>query len=196
MSTDDTAPTEPQLYQPDGEYDDDWDDTPIVPRARTPWLTKLLTAAVIAGVAFAGGVYAQKHWGASSGSSTRSGSGGASRFGSGTAAATGSGSRRFGSGGFGGSFAAAQGGSATSGQVSYVKGSTLYVAQLTGSTVKVSTTGARVTKTSTVTPAAIRPGDTVVIVGTKRANGTVAARSITVGGGLSSLFGGQSSGNG
>jgi hypothetical protein len=198
MSTDDTAPIEPQLYQPDGEYDD-WDDAPIMPRARTPWLTKLLTGALIAGVAFAGGVYAQKHWGSSSGSSTRSGSGAAARFGSGTAASTGSGSRRFGSGGFGGfggSFAAAQGGSATSGQVSYVKGSTLYVAQLTGSTVKVSTTGARVTRTSTVTPAAIRPGDTVVIVGTKRANGTVAARSITVGGGVASLFGGQSNGNG
>ena len=184
MTTHDAAPTEPLPLASDGEYEDDWDDTPIVPRARTPWLTKLLAAAVIAALAFAGGVYAQKQWGKSSGSSAGSGS---------TSARSGTGgSRRFGGTGgfFGGSSAAGQSGSATSGQVSFVKGSTLYVADLTGSTVKVSMTGARVTKTSTVTAAAIRPGDTVVIVGTKRADGSVAARSITVGGSTASLFGG------
>lgn len=190
MTTHD-APTDPELLASDGDYDDDWEDTPIVPRARTPWLTKLLAAAVIAALAFAGGVYAQKQWGKSSSSSTGTGSNAASRFGGGFA---GSARRAGGSGGFGGLFggssANGQGGSATSGQVSFVKGSTLYVADLTGSTVKVSVRGARVTKTSTVTPAAIRPGDTVVIVGTKRADGSVAATSITVGGSTASLFGG------
>ena len=194
MTTHDAAPTDPQLFTPDGEYEDDWEDTPITPRPRTPWLTKLLVAAVIASLAFAGGVYAQKQWGTSSGSSTGSGSGAAARFGSGGGTGRFGGSGGF--GGIGGSGATGQGASATSGQVSYVKGSTLYVAELSGSTVKVSTAGARVTKTSTVTPAAIRPGDTVVIVGMQRADGTVAARSITVGGGVASLFGGQSNGNG
>jgi hypothetical protein len=188
MSASDPVPSEPPVFTPDDGYDD-WEDEPITPRARMPRLTRILAAAVIVALAFTGGVYAQKQWGKGSGSSAGSTTGAASRFGSGA------GSRRLGGfGGFGGSSAGGQGGSAASGQVSYVKGSTLYVADLSGSTVKVSMTGARVTKTSTVQPTAIRPGDTVVIVGTKRADGTVVARTITVGGGIASLFGGQAGG--
>ena len=183
MSTSDPTPAERPTFSPDGEYDD-WDDAPITPRSRTPWVTKLLTLAVVAGLAFVGGVYAHKHWGTSPSSSSTAT---ASAF----AAA-----RRAGFGGFPGGggvtsgAAGAASGLGTSGQVSYVKGSTLYVADLTGATVKVSTTGARVSKTSTIAPTLIHPGDTVVVVGTKRANGTIAATSITVGGGVSGLLGG------
>jgi len=198
MSTPDLAPTDPNLFAPDGEYDD-WDDTPITPRARAPWLTKLLAVAVVAGLAFVGGVYAHKQWGStgsSSGTGTTSsfaaarragGFGGFSRTGEAGGGATG------GATGFGGGGAASQG---TSGQVSYIKGSTLYVADLAGGTVKVSTTGARVSKTTTITPQLIHPGDTVVVIGTKKANGTIAATSITVGGSVASLFAGQSSAGG
>ncbi len=184
MSTPDPAPTDPQTFSADGEYDD-WDDAPIMPRARMPWVTRLLTFAVVAGLAFVGGVYAHKHWGTSS-SSSSTGTGAASGF---AAARRAGGFGGFSRGG-GGTGGGAAGSLGTSGQVSYIKGSTLYVADLTGGTVKVSTTGARVSKTSTIAPTLIHPGDTVVVVGTKRANGTVAATSITVGGGVSALLAG------
>jgi hypothetical protein len=184
MSSPDPASTGSQTFSPDGEYDD-WDDAPITPRARTPWVTKILTLAIVAGLAFVGGVYAHKHWGTNSSSSTTG-------TGSAFAAARRAGgfggfSRSGGSTTFGGGATAGQG---TAGQVSYIKGSTLYVADLTGGTTKVSTAGARISKTSTISPGLIHPGDTVVVVGTKRANGTIAATSITVGGGASALLGG------
>ena len=182
MSTHDATPAD-QPFSPDGEYDD-WDDAPITPRVRTPWITKLLGVAVVAALAFAGGVVAQKHWGKSTGSgASSSASAAARRFGAGFGA--------FG-GRTGGANPATSGnaGLGTSGQVSYIKGTTLYVADLSGGTVKVSTAGARVTKTSTLTTRAIRPGDTVVIQGTKTKNGTIAATSITIGGGLAAILGG------
>jgi hypothetical protein len=186
MSSLDPASTGSQTFSPDGEYDD-WDDAPITPRARTPWVTKILTLAIVAGLAFVGGVYAHKHW-ATSPSSSSSGTGSAFAAAR-RAGGFGGFSRGGGSGGstFGGGAAAGRG---TAGQVSYVKGSTLYVADLTGGTIKVSTAGARISKTSTIAPDLIHPGDTVVVVGTKQANGTIAATSITVGGGVSALLGG------
>jgi hypothetical protein len=189
MSTPDVAPTDKNLFAPDGEYDD-WDDAPITPRARTPWVTKLLAVGMVAGLAFVGGVYAHKQWGtSSSGSSTGAG---ASAFAA-ARRAGGFGGFSRGAGGTGGGAAfggGAAAGEGTSGQVSYIKGSTLYVADLTGGTVKVSTTGARVSKTSTIAPNLIHPGDTVVVTGTKQANGTIKATSIAVGGGVSALLGG------
>jgi hypothetical protein len=188
MSTPDPTPADRPTFSPDGEYDD-WDEAPITPRARTPWVTKLLTLAVVAGLAFVGGAYAHKHWGTSSSSPST---------GSASASALAAARRSGGFGGFGGGGGGATNGGAraasglgTSGQVSYIKGSTLYVADLTGGTVKVSTTGARVSKTSTIAATLIHPGDTVVVVGTKQANGTIAATSITVGGGVSALLGGS-----
>jgi hypothetical protein len=182
MSTHDATPAD-SAFSPDGEYDD-WDDAPITPRVRAPWLTKLLGIAVVAALAFAGGVVSQKHWGSSTA---------ASGTGSGASAAA----RRFG-GGFGrfGGASAGTGGATgstglgTSGQVSYIKGTTLYVADLSGGTVKVSTTGARVTKTERLTAGAIHPGDTVVVQGATKKDGTIAATSVTVGGGLTAILGG------
>jgi hypothetical protein len=81
----------------------------------------------------------------------------------------------------------------TAGTVAYLSGSTLYVTNSEGNTVKVSTSaGTSVTKTVKSTVSAIHPGETVTVTGAGGAGGTVSAESISVGsggGGLASLFG-------
>jgi hypothetical protein len=68
------------------------------------------------------------------------------------------------------------------------------VTDSSGNTIKVKTSGAStVTKTVSGSVHSIRPGEQVVISGTRAANGTVTAESIRVGGGaagLAGLFGG------
>ena len=78
------------------------------------------------------------------------------------------------------------------GEVAFIKGSTLYVTDQSGSTVKVTTKPATsVSKTSTVKLKAIHPGDTVTVIGTKAKSGAVAATSVSVGsGGFPGLGGG------
>ncbi|HEY5091051.1 MAG TPA: hypothetical protein VIK30_13825, partial [Polyangia bacterium] len=82
----------------------------------------------------------------------------------------------------------------TTGQVAYVSGSTLYVTNAEGNTVKVTTSPAStVTKTVKADVKGIHPGETVLITGAAGANGAISAESIRVGstgGGLSALFGG------
>jgi hypothetical protein len=82
----------------------------------------------------------------------------------------------------------------TAGTVAYLAGSTLYVTNAEGNTVKVSTSaGTSVTKTVKSSVAAVHPGETVTIVGPTGSGGSVSAESISVGGGggaLASLFGG------
>jgi hypothetical protein len=181
VTTSDT-PYEPGLVT-DPDVDDDWDDAPITPRARAPRATKLLVVAAVAAAAFAGGVFAQRSWGAGSG-----GSGTGTARGGGPAQLAGSGgnaTRRFGNGPGG------AGGQATIGQVSYVKGSTLYVTSAGGGTVKVSVPkGTPVTTSVTSDIGAVRPGDTVVVRGTAGKNGTVRAQSVSVGGAGGGLFAG------
>lgn len=189
MSTADT-PYDPNLAPPLEADDDDWDDAPITPRSRAPRLTKLLVALVVAAAAFAGGVFAQRHWGTTSsgGSSTAAaGFSGTRRFGGGTGGTSGTG------GGAAGGFAAA-----TIGQIAYLKGTTLYVTDTSGNTVKVTVPkGTPVTKSVTTSLKGVRPGDTVVIRGSQGKNGTVSATSISVGGATGSgLFGGGSGGSG
>jgi hypothetical protein len=82
----------------------------------------------------------------------------------------------------------------TAGTVAYLAGSTLYVTNAEGNTVKVKTSAATsVTKTVNASLKAIHPGETVTVTGTTGSNGTVSAESISVGssiGGLAALFGG------
>ena len=82
----------------------------------------------------------------------------------------------------------------TSGQVAYLAGSTLYVTNAEGNTVKVATSPATsVTKSVKTTVKAIHPGETVSITGPAASDGTVTAESIGIGsagGGLAALFGG------
>ena len=76
-------------------------------------------------------------------------------------------------------------GGTTFGTVSVIKGTTLYVTDSSGNTVKVTTSpSSRVTKTTTATIAlsGVQPGDTVVVRGTQQKNGNLAADTITLGG--------------
>lgn len=180
-------------------------------KRRTPGLTLALIVLVAAAAAFIGGIEAQKHWGHTASSSGASGgsraanlealaarfgitgatgagatprrafggagSGGATGFGGGSG---GSGATGFGGGsgatGFGGF-----GGSATTGTVTLIKGSTLYVTDASGNTVKVRTSpSSAVTKTVTGSVKTLLPGQTVTILGTQGKDGTVTARSIAV----------------
>ena len=168
---------------------------PLPRRRRLPLVTALLALGVVAGGAFIGGVEVQKHEGGSTtGGAGSTASAFASRFGRGAA----TGSTAGGAGGAGSFFG---GGGATIGTVTAIKGSTLYVTDSSGQTVKVTTSpAAAVTKTVSSSVKGIDPGDTVVVRGTAGRNGTVAAQSITDGsagaaGGLG-FGGGGSSGSG
>jgi hypothetical protein len=81
----------------------------------------------------------------------------------------------------------------TVGTVAYLSGSTLYVTNSEGNTVKINTSaGTGVTKTVKSTVSAIHPGEPVTVTGVGGAGGAVSAESISVGssgGGLASLFG-------
>jgi hypothetical protein len=140
------------------------------------------------------------------GGSTTSGSGAGSTSGaagSGAAGGGAAGSSAAGGGAGGGGFAGRFGGAggATIGEVSYISGSTLYVTNAEGNTVKIATSPASsITKTVKSDVHGIHPGETVVVRGSKGANGAVTAESISVnaagagGGGLGALFGGGGGG--
>jgi hypothetical protein len=145
---------------------DDWDVAPP-PKRRLHWTTVFLSFAAIAVLAFAGGIVAQKHWGKTSSGGFPGGGGLPAGF----AANLG------GAGGGAGGFGAA----ATTGTVSYIQGTTLYVTTTSGSVVKVRVPkGVPVGRTVEAKASGIRPGESVVIQGSKAGNGTVQATSVTV----------------
>jgi len=153
-------------------------------KRRLPILTAILVLAVAAGGAFIAGAEVQKHYGKSS---SGSGAGAASAFsalasrfraGGGAGAGAGAGTGRtgfFGAGGAGGG---------TTGTVTLIKGSTLYVTDSSGTTVLVHTSPAsRVTKSVSGSVQTIHPGDTVTVTGAQAANGSYTAAAISIGGG-------------
>ena len=199
------------------EEEDQWAEEPLdelPPRPRRRLLAPVplaLLGVLLLACGFIGGVLVEK--GQTSSSNAGGASGLASRFaalrgaagagstttGSGASGGgTGSGSTGGGGVAGGGGFAGrlgGLGGGATIGEVSYVSGSTLYVTNAEGNTVKVTTSPASsITKTVKADLHGIHPGETVVVRGTKGSDGAVSAESISVGasggGGLSSLFGG------
>lgn len=128
----------------------------------TPLRVALLCL-LIAAAGFIGGVLVQKRSGGSSSSNP---------FGSG-------GLPGLGSGGADGQGLPAGIGGGTMGTVSTVNRGVLYVSDAQGNTFKVLTTGAtKVTRSAEAAPRQIHPGDTVLIQGQKRKNGTVKAQSI------------------
>jgi hypothetical protein len=219
------APQEPYV----SSADDTWADEPLEelpprPRRRllgtggNPIFLALLGVLLIA-CGFIGGVLVEK--GEIPSSSGSGAAGLASRFAalrgaSGTGSTTSSsgaggtsgpaGGGAAGAGGFAGRFGGAGGaGGATIGEVAYISGSTLYVTDAEGNTVKVTTSPASsITKTVKADVHGIHPGETVVVRGTKGSGGTVSAESIGVsaagvglgGGGLGALFGGGGGGRG
>jgi hypothetical protein len=200
-------PGAPTLAHEPVEEEQDWFDEPeeLPRRPRRRLLTPVpiaLAAVLLIACGFIGGVLVEKGQ-TSTSTSASAASGIASRFAAlrgtrtggespgGGAAASGSGGATGGSGG--------SAGGATTGQVAFIQGSTLYVTNTQGNTIKVNTSsGSTVTKTASSNVKSIHPGETVVIVGATGADGSVSAESIRVGasggGGLGSLFGSGSTG--
>jgi hypothetical protein len=184
--------TEPERPMPDRDdrlldddvdaYEDDWEpaaqERALPPRLRRRLVTPAsaaLAAVLIAAVGFIGGVEVQK--GQADGTSATGASG------AGAAGAR---------GGFPGRGGAQ--GNATIGSVANKHGSTLYVKDSDGNTVRVKTTShSKINRTATASAGAIHPGDTVIVQGTKSAGGTVTATQInatssTATSGLAGLF--------
>jgi hypothetical protein len=162
------------------------------PKVRLPSLTMTLVVAAVLGIGFVGGALAGKHFGSSS-SSAATGFGAFTRFGGAGAAgasssasaapAGSSGSSSFPGRGGGGLF----GGGGTFGTIKLVDGNIVYVQTETGSIVQVTTSAAtKVTASTSVPLKDLTPGETVIVEGTTKANGSVAATSIS----QSSLGGG------
>jgi hypothetical protein len=221
MSVEDTTTTNvpaPAQETYDASADDTWAEEPLEelpprPRRRlfgaggNPIILALLGVLLLA-CGFIGGVLVEKSQTSSNSSSGAAGlasrfaalrGGGASSSSAGsTSGAAGGGAA--GGGGFAGRFGGA--GGATIGEVSYISGDTLYVTNAEGNTVKITTSpAATITKTVKADLHGIHPGETVVVRGTKGANGAVSAESISVsaaggGGGLGALFGGGGAGGG
>ncbi len=152
------------------------------PRAKLPSVTLALAVAAMTGAGFLGGVLLEKYRaGSGSGNSLAAAfasgglpslaGGGLPNLGGGGAAA-----RATGAGGTAG-FALGRG---TIGTVKLVDGSTIYIQGFTGTITKVTTTPA--TKIQVSAPGTVkdlRPGQTLMIQGTKHGSGTVAATSVT-----------------
>jgi hypothetical protein len=195
-----------------GDWEEPIEELPRRPRRRllgkggNPLALSLLGVLLIA-CGFIGGVLIEKGE-TSSSSPAASGAGGASGLASRFAALRG-GASGAGSSTTGGAAAQSSGGSTgagagftrpTSGTVAYLAGSTLYVTNSEGNTVKVKTSaGTTVNKTVKSTVKDIHPGETVTVTGATGSNGAVTAELISAGssgGGLSALFGGGAGSSG
>ena len=176
-------------------YEDDWEPAPeeraLPPRRRRRLVTPAsaaLAAVLIGALGFIGGVEVQKGQADSGGGATASGAGAAR---AGLAGAGAGGAAR---GGFAGPGAGQ--GNATVGSVANKRGSTLYVKDSDGNTIRVKTTShSKINRTATASAGAIHPGDTVVVQGTKSSSGTITATQINAtssaaASGLAGLFGG------
>jgi Domain of unknown function (DUF5666) len=186
-------------------YEDDWEPAPeeraLPPRRRRRLVTPasvVLAAVLIGALGFIGGVEVQKGQADSGGGGATARGAGAARAGLGT-----------GAGGAGGAGGAARGGfagpgggqsNATVGSVANKRGSTLYVKDSDGNTIRVKTTShSKINRTATASAGAIHPGDTVIVQGTKSSSGTITATQInatssTAASGLAGLFGGGGGG--
>ncbi|MDH6127562.1 DUF5666 domain-containing protein [Kitasatospora sp. GP82] len=152
------------------------------PRRKLPWLTLALAGGAIATLAFAGGVWYEQGNGSSNGTTQRAaGQRGGSGGGQGGYGGGQGGSHRGGSGqGAGG-----QGGAGfTRGTVKAVDGSTVYLTDAGGNTVKVTTadtTKVQLSKEGKVSD--LQPGQSVTVVGTPDSSGGYAATQLTEGAG-------------
>ncbi|MGW2249530.1 hypothetical protein ACWCXH_04960 [Kitasatospora sp. NPDC001660] len=180
------------------------------PRRPLPWLSLLLAGGVIATGAFAGGVWYQQNNGSASSAPRASAAAGSQRAaaggqggqggqgGYGGQGGQGNGSRR--GGGQGGQGGQGQGGQPgfTRGTVKAVDGTTVYLTDANGNTVKVTTgdaTKVQLNKDGKV--ADLQPGQSVTVVGTPDASGGYAASQLVEGAaGMGGGFGGGGGGFG
>jgi hypothetical protein len=190
----------------DYDLDDDWeaDEEPLPKRPRRRFVTPIsaaLAGALVGALGFIGGVEVQKAQD-DGGSSTGGGAQAAAAQAAG-AGARGAFPRAGGAGpqAAGGGPGGAQG-NATVGSVANKKGSTLYVKDSDGNTIRVKTTShSKINRTASTTAGAIHPGDTVIVQGSKSSSGTVTATQIqatssSATSGLAGLFGGGGGGGG
>ena len=146
-------------------------------RRKLSWVTAVLALGAAAAIGFAVGVRVQK-----SQVTTTTAAAGSRRAAAGTGATTAN---------------PAAGAGRTIGTVKLIDGTNLYITDTSGNVVKVSTTGASFTKTVSGAVTDVHPGDTVVVNGPAGADGTVAARSVVLGGaGGGGAFGGVGGGRG
>ncbi len=194
----DPAAPETRSYEPAYESHEwlEGPDEELPPRPRRRLLSPLplaLLGVLLTACGFIGGVLVEK--GQNSGSSSAGGSSLASRF----AALRGAGSSTSTPGATGSSAAAGGFTRPTEGTVAYLDGSTLYVTNSEGNTVKVITSDATtVSKTVKSSVKDIRPGETVTVRGATGSGGAITAETLTVGAsssGLTGLFGASSSGS-
>ncbi len=187
------------VSEPYGE--EEWlpesEELPRRPRRRmfTP-LPLTLLAVLLVALGFIGGALVEKGQSSSSSAASTQGSALATRL-----RALG-GSR----GALGGTSSSSGAGAAsgftrpTVGTVSYLEGSTLYVTNAEGNTVKVTTSAATgVTKNSKASISQIHPGESVTITGQSGSGGAISAEAITVGSAASpfaGLFGSRTSSGG
>ncbi|MFB7472513.1 hypothetical protein [Kitasatospora sp. NPDC056184] len=159
------------------------------PRRRLPWVPLVLSGAVIATAAFAGGVGYQKDQGSdrAGGSGRTTASGAQQPRGAGATGfpGAGNGSRRNGQGGQGGQgTGTAQGaqGGFTRGTVKAVDGTTVYLTDANGNTIKVTTadsTKVQLSKEGKVGD--LQPGRSVTVMGTPSGDGGYAATQLVEG---------------
>ena len=182
-------------------YEDDWEPAPeeraLPPRPRRRLVTPastLLAAVLIGALGFIGGVEVQKGQ-ADGGSSGGAGTGARAALGGAAGGAGGAGAAGApGRGGFPGRGGAQ--GNATIGSVANKRGSTLYVKDSDGNTIRVRTTShSKINRNAPASAGAIHPGDTVVVQGTKSSSGTITATQVnatssSAASGLAGLFGG------
>ncbi|MER7757192.1 DUF5666 domain-containing protein [Kitasatospora sp. NPDC097643] len=167
------------------------------PRRKLPWLSLVLAGGVIATGAFAGGVWYQQNHGSSDKSPRAAAAGGGQQqrasgqggqgggYGQGGTGGQ-NGSRRNGQGGQGtqGAQGQGQGGQPgfTRGTVKAVDGTTVYLTDANGNTVKITTgdaTKVQLNKEGKV--ADLQPGQSVTVVGTPDANGGYTASQLVEG---------------
>jgi hypothetical protein len=167
------------------------------PRAKLPSLTVVLVVVAVASAGFIGGIMVGKHYGSSgsgglasrfgafaaAGASPSAGTGSGTRTGFGGAGGAGGAGSGFGGAGAGAGFGGAgggAGGNATVGTIKLIDGSTVYVQTSAGDIVQVSTSsGTKVTASSTVPVKSLQPGETVSVEGSKNSKGGVSATSIS-----------------
>ena len=183
----------------DDRYEDDWDpieeddaaEGSLPPRPRRRLVTPIsaaLAAVLVAALGFIGGVKVQKAQddGGTSGAGSQAALAGARSRGGGAGLR----------GGFGGGAGGSAQSSPTVGSVANKHGSTLYIKDSDGNTVRVKTTShSKINRTASTSAGAIHPGDAVIVQGTKSKSGTITATQINATasgatGGLASLFGG------
>ncbi|WP_327073742.1 hypothetical protein OG196_21680 [Kitasatospora purpeofusca] len=169
------------------------------PRRRLPWVPLVLSAAVIATAAFAGGVWYQRDQAPerSSGRTVAAGGGAQQPRPGATGAGAGqNGNRRNGQGGQGGGQGTGGGqGGFTRGTVKAVDGTTVYLTDASGNTVKVTTgdsTKVQLNKEGKVGD--LQPGQSVTVVGTPTDGGYAATQLVE--GAAAGGFGGGAGGSG